>query len=642
MGKLFNFTKKDKPKDSVKITIGDLYNYSDKESRKKTIEFLYANAKNRRQRYDEYCREMKRYYDGEHDTTPQMAGFVQEQGLPWAPTQCTDGFIHVETQIDTNIPEFEFTGRDDDLDSTKAKIREYLVKYVFENNPMAVMNTKNERRKNLYGAAVWKVSYDKNKKMGQFDGNIVVSNPKIQNIFWDTTAEENIDDCEFFPMVYRMHKMRVAREFRDELKAIGKTINDFSVGYGYSDTEFLKQEVDSYTYEGTDETLQITEWAFRQPDDGQMNIEGVDFKWKAGDIGIVTLINGEEVKYNPKYWRKTGCDMYPFSVYCEVPNDDNIIGKSSIEMIKDYIDATDRALGYAQLNDAFYACDTTLLEEGALADNCELNNVPGGTTVVKQGKMGSVAHIPNSATGNYALYDSADKFEKRMQDTNGNSDAFQGNLSNSPRTATEIAIARDQSNSRQDLKKPDTTAGWERLVRLIDYTALEAFDDDRTLFLGAPKEEGDPVVVPYNSDNLRILNESTKEYYYPVIDATIHMGDGLQNSKAFTISAVKELAMMTITMQNYEFIKAYIDETNIPQKVELKEFIDEFIGEQKAIIEEQKKKEIQAQEQATQEQPQISMQEIMSKLNPEELKAVESNPEIMQQAVEQNGVALAE
>ncbi len=640
MAKLFNFTKKDKQKSGVKITLDNLYNYSDRESREKNIQFLFDNAKRRRQRYDEYCRDMKRYYDGEHDTTPQMAGFVQEQGLPWAPTQCTDGYIHIETQIDTNIPEFEFTGRDDDLDSTKAKIREYLVRYVFENNPIAVMNTRNERRMNLYGAAVWKVAYDINKKMGQFDGDIVIGNPRIQQIFWDANIEDDIDDGEYFAMVYRMHKMRVAREFKDDLKEIGKVVNDFSVGYGFSDTEFMRQEVDSSTYEGTDETLQITEWYFRQPEDGVENIGGVEFKWKAGDIGLVILINGEEVRYNPKYWRKTDCNMFPFSMYCKVPNDDTITGKSEIEMIKDYIDATDRALGYAQLNDAFFACDSLLVEEGALADNSEVNNVPGGTTMVKQGKIGSITRMTTASSGNYPLYDSADKFKKMMQDTNGNSDAFQGNMVTKATTATEIAIARDQSNSRQDMKKPDSTAGWERLIRLIDFTALEAFDDDRTLFLGAPKEEGDPVVVPYNPNNLMVQKKDGSGSYYPIIDATIHMGDGLQNSKAFTISAVKELSMMTVTLQNYKFIEAYIDEIGIPQKVELKEFIEEFIGEQKAEIEAKKQAEqmARAQVQATRPsnpatnsqttgQPSISMQDILSKLNPEQLKAVESNPE---------------
>lgn len=636
MGKIFDLKKKNTK--GVKVTIDDMYNYSDTKAREKTIGFLYDNSLQKRQTYDEYCKLMRRYYDGTHDTTTEMASFINDSGLPWSPTQCTDGYIHVETQIDTNIPEFEFSGRDDDLDSTKAKTREYVVRYVLENNKMDVMNTRNERRINIYGAAVWKVAFDATKKMGQFEGDIVIGNPKIQQILWDPNIEDDIDDGEYFAIVYPMHKMQVSRTFKKDLKKAGKTIKDFSVGYGYTDTEFMKQEVDSSTYSSNDDCLQVTEWYFKQPADGQEIIDGVEFTWKAGDIGLVILINGEEIRYNPKYWRKTNCRMFPASVYCKVPNDETITGKSEIEPIKGYIDAADRALGYAQLNDAFFASDAVLVEKGAIADGGELNNVPGGVTVVNPNKLGGIARIPNSSSANYPLYDAADRFKTMMQNTNGNFDAFQGNSPTKATTATEIAILNDRAKSRQDLKKADRQAGWERLIRLIDYTALEVFDDDRNFFIGAPKEEGDPSSLTFNSNNMRILDDietqrtGNPSYYYPIIDTKIYMGDGLKNSKAFTISAVKELANMVITPENYKFIEAYIEEIGIPQKVELTEFIEEIIKMQKEAV----------QQPPQAEQPQISMQEVLSKLNSEELQAVESNPEIMQQAVEEQGVALAE
>ena len=575
---------------------------------------------------------MKKYYDGEHDTPLQMAAFVQSQGLPWSPTQCTDGFIHVETQIDTNIPEFEFSGRDDDQDSAKAKQREFVCRYIMDENPIDVMNTRNERRMNLYGLAGWKVAFDLAKKMGRYDGNIEIGNPKPQQLFWDPNVTDDIDEGEYFALVYRMHKMKVARAFAKDLKRIGKTIQEFAVGYGYEDTEFLKEEneVDSSNFDYADETLQITEWYFRQPEAGKSKIDDLEFEWEAGDIGLVLLINQEEIRYVPKYWRKTDCDMYPLSVYCKVPNDDTITGKSEIELIKDYIDSTDRALAYAQLNDAFMANDVVIVEEGALADDCELQNVPGGVNRVKQGRTGGITRLPGLSGANRPLYESADKFKQMMQNTNGNFDIAQGNPSVKAKTAFEIAALNDNANTRQNLKKADRTAGWKRLIKLIDYTALEHFDDDRLIYIGAKSKDEQPTQFNYNSDNMRVLDGDSGEFYYPTVDVKMHIGDGLKNSKAFTISALKELAEMQVTPQNYKFIQAYISTIDIPQKVELNEFIEQIAG---------------AQQQPSEGGQEVSAQDLINMLKEEgmtdeELDVLEAQPEIIAQVAQEKGLTL--
>jgi hypothetical protein len=631
--KLFKGKKKE-TKSGVKIVADELYNYSDLERREATIRFLYSYAKTGRSSWEEYWSLMRRYYDGEHDTPKQMAAFVQSQGLPWNPTQCTDGYIHVETQIDPTIPEFEFSGRDDDADSTKAKTRENVVRFVLDNNPMELMNTRNERRMNIYGLAAWKVPWDNTIEKPGISGDIVISNPKMTQLFLDPTATEDIDDCEYLGFVYRMHKMKAKRYFAKDLNRVGKNINDFATGYGIEDTEFMKSrdEYDSTTFDNPDDTLQIMEWWFRQPEDGSETIEGLKYEWKAGDIACVILINEEEVRFIPKYWRKTNCSMYPFSVYCKVPNDDYIWGKSEIEMIKDLIDSTDRQLAYAQLNDAFTANDIIIMEENALADNTDFQNVPGGLVKTKTGQINNVRRLAGLTSTHIQMYESAAKYKEYMQQTNGNFDINQGGEANlKVTTATGLAILNDRSQSRQGIKKADRSYGMERLIKLIDYTALEYYNDNRMIFIGAKSKDAQAISFPYNSDEMMIPGKDGD--YYPIVDVKMHLSDGLKRSKAFTSQALQELAKMQITPENYKFIQAYIETIDIPQKVELNDFIEQVVGQLQ-----------QAEQMAAMGQGPggISMQQILEQggFSPEELDILEQQPELAHQAAKENGVQI--
>lgn len=638
--KLFK-KKKTEKRTGVKIEADKVFDYSDAERREATIRFLFAYAKTSRSSWEEYLSDMKRYYDGNHDVREQMTGFVQDNGLPWLPAQTSDGFIHVETQIDPHVPDFEFAGRDDDTDGVKARVREDVVRYVLDRNPMDLMNTRNERRMNIYGLASWKPAFSMSVKNSKYVGDIVIGNPKPTQLFWDPSATENIDDGEYFAIAYRMHKMAVKREFANDLKRINKNVDNFSEGFGLEDTEFL---LDSESCEDQDFTFQVIEWYFKQPEAGQEEIDGVPYSWEAGDIGLVILINQEEIRYVPKYWRKTNCQMYPISVYCKVPNEDKVAGKSELELIRDFIDSTDRQLAYAQLNDAFTAADIVVVEENAMADDCELSNTPGAIIKMKPNHINSFRRLSGLSNQRQGLYDAIDKYRKYSQETNGNFDSFQGNEPSRVTTATGIAILNDRSKARQEIKKVDRNAGFERLLRLIDYTALEYFDDNRLIYLGADKARPvqgidqmtgqpglvkQPVNFAYNSDDMNM--GTSEEPYYPEVDVKIHVGDGLKNSKAFTIQALQELAKIEITPFNYKFIQAYIDKIDIPDRKELNDFIDQVVQQQLQQAQQQNNKAMP---------PSITTQELLEKggFTPEELAVLEQNPDIVHGAAKENGL----
>ena len=74
--------------------------------------------------------------------------------------------------------------------------------------------------------------------------------------------------------------------------------------------------------------------------------------------------------------------------------------------------------------------------------------------------------------------------------------------------------------------KADRTAGFQQLFELIDWTALEFFDTDRTIFIGVVDNKTQPICFKFNSDNFKIANKSG-QYYYPKVDTKINVSDAL-------------------------------------------------------------------------------------------------------------------
>lgn len=147
-----------------------LYDYSDRLIREEGIRFLLSYAAREKAGTSAYWRRMRDYYDGVHDTARSLSDMLGGTDIPFAPAQCTDGFIHVESQIDTSVPSFEFVGRGRD-DAGKAYQRSKIVDYIASRSPMERMNSENERRLGILGTAVWKVAWDSAKDgVGQRKG----------------------------------------------------------------------------------------------------------------------------------------------------------------------------------------------------------------------------------------------------------------------------------------------------------------------------------------------------------------------------------------------------------------------------------------------------------------------------------------
>ena len=561
---------------AINIKKDTLYDYSTQDYREDTIKFLLDYTIKERIAIDEYWKRMKNYYDGTHDTARQISSLLGSIDIPWTPAQSPDGFIHIESQVDTSIPDFEFGGRSDE-DSNKAMQREKIARYIVEKNNLEFKNSRNERNLGIYGTAVWKVAWDKN--MGGI-GNVYIDNPSPMNIYPDPHGS-CIEECEYVAHMYRIHKSNAYRLFKNDFKI--KNIDEADVKNIFSDSrkfvDFKEISIfDTDTFDDREQTVNIVEWWFKQPEDGSTkidyadaedNIHTINYSWKAGDIGLIILINGVEIRYIPKYWHSTNQNIYPFIFYCKTPNENSVWGKSELEQIIPLIDAADRELAFAQLNSAFMSNDIIITEENAFSEDNEPDNRPGAIWKLRPGMMGKVQRLGNVSYAENALYGGAERFRRLIQETMGNFDTFQGAQPTRITTATGIALVNEQARSRQERKKIDRQNAFERLYALCDFTALENFDDGRIIDIGAATERNGSSKFVYKFSNI-----VSEDNYIPDLDIKIHVGDGLKNSKAFTVSALSEITRMPITEDNYELVKAFIKLIDIPQSVEICAFID--------------------------------------------------------------------
>ena len=522
--------------------------YSTRADREETVKLLLDDAKCAKSGAEQYFQKMRSYYDGTHLTECQTGAFLADASLPWKPATVPDGYMHVESQIDADMPDFEFLGREES-DTEKAKVREDVVRYVCDGADLETKNAKNERRLNLYGTAVWKLSVG----VGENGAEPVVDAPGPETIYPDPAAS-SLDECEYVGYVYSMSRIKAERVFAYDLEKNNTSVSEIMEENG-------KQI-------GLTDTVEIVEWWYRQPTDGVGESEyvvgdGIETRpcpYRAGDIAFSVFIGGREVRNVPKFWETTDCTMFPFVLYNKTPRDGSVWGKSELEAIIPLIDAADRQLALAQLNTAFAANDVVVYEENAFSSDSYPNNAPGAVWKMRPGMVDKVKRLGGIAANNSVHYEIVDKYRALMKDALGNYDYLQGSAATKVTTATGLALLSDRASKRMNAKNVCKKAGFERLYRLIDYLSLELFDAD---------------------DVRRIVGDNAEIYgfgedgYLPELDVRVSVGDGVDNSRSFTLSALSDLINTNVTKENYPIVRAYISALGIPERAEICAALDE-------------------------------------------------------------------
>lgn len=566
------FWKKEKTPDPETYKNGRVYDYTTEEGRVATAEWLFEQAKNERTAVEDGWVRNEGYYNFVHAAAAEMREALEEQGIDWTPAVVPDPFIQVESQLVPEVPQPEFHGRDDDADGEKARRREFAVRYIVEENRINDMNTSNERRLRKLGDAFWKAYWDETMPCGEQSGNIRIKDVSPEDFYPDPTAgREGLEACEYVDYVYTMHKLKFWRLYHDVLEKKGILLEDL-LQTQYRVEDGLFEPVTSGTL-ARDDMVQILEHWYRNPCDTE--------EAPAGAIGCTMQAGGVEIKWIPNYWEKTGrqCRLFPFIHYWCIRDETQFWNRSELDPILSLVDAADRQIAIGQLNDAMMANDIVLVEEGALADGSEFTNVPGAQVTVKQGRMGGVARLGGLNNGIQSV-SAVNWFLDQIQRTSRNYDSNNGRETARVTTASGLLQLRGDAETQQKLKKADRDAGFCRLYELLDWLALEYFDDDRLLFIGAKKKGEQPQSLTYNGDDFArragvrvdMLTAAVTDEgfdYYPRVDVTVTAGDGLSKNPATTVEVLDKLAASQITADNWELLAAELEYLDIPQKQEI-------------------------------------------------------------------------
>ncbi len=515
------------------------YEMDDAALRERRFAALLREAVTAKSGVSDYWKRMRSYYDGTHETAKQTGGFLSSVELPWVPAAVPDGYLHVESQIEAEAPDFEFSARGDQ-DSDKAALRERIVRYVVQNNDLTWKNAANERNLHLYGSAIWKVAVGCNE---QGDAEVLIENPALETFFPDPAAG-TLDECEYAAFCYRMSTAKARRVFREDMIRTGVELSMI-----LHDKQGIRHIFDDM--DAVSDTVEITEFWFRQGEDGEtVGADGQVYAYKAGDIALSILLEGREIRYVPKFWSKTSYQKYPFVVYQKIPKEGSLWGKSELEPIIPLIDAADRQLAFAQLNTAFFANDILLYEENAFAPDSYPENRPGAIWKLRVGMTDKVKRLGGLSSESAVHYEIADKYRAMMKETLGNFDFLQGDSATQVNTATGLALLGDYANKRTEAKNICKKAGFERLYRLVDVMAMEIFTEETLRKI----------------TDLAVLPEGT---YLPRVDVSVNIGDGVKHSRSLTLAALEGLCTMKIDAENYPVVRAYLNVLGIPERAAL-------------------------------------------------------------------------
>lgn len=551
------------------------YDYSSREAREQTVMALFTKARTARSPAERDWERYNDYYNFIHDATAEIKDAYEEKGMPWLPSAMPDPYIMVESQICATVPEPEFRGRDDDLDSKRAKEREFATRFVCENNRLTDKNTSNERRLIKLGDAFWKVYWDSTMVTGENEGDIRIEDIPVEAIYPDPSARERgLQAGQYLFHLYRLHKVQFIQMFEPNLKKLGFEPEEIMAS-DYNDGLHLFDMTTSINDD--DDTVTVMEHWFKQP----VETNNAGKRIPAGAVACSILVGGREVKYIPNYWENTWRQnkLFPFVHYWRIRDENSFYNKSELFPIMDLVDVADRKLAMAELNDAMMSNDIILQEEDALADGEELENTPGAVVLVKQNGSTKIRRLG----GLQPMQDAQGSINwivEQIQRTNRNFESNQGKETTRQTTATALAMLRSDADEQANIKTADRTAGFERLYELVDWSVQEFYDTDRMIFLGAKKPEEKPEVLLYNSANYtKIMPEITDAItgevvrasydYWPRVDVTVSAGDGIVRNKQATLKALEGLAAIPVSRTNYKILAAELEVLDIPQKEEI-------------------------------------------------------------------------
>lgn len=138
-------------------------------------------------------------------------------------------------------------------------------------------------------------------------------------------------------------------------------------------------------------------------------------------------------------------------------------------------------------------------------------------------------------------------------------------------SSTGLAQLIERAEIRRAPKKSERLNAYRRLFELIDMTALEFYDEEKVIILGASKDERE--VFRFVPDDVMCCDTKGRSYI-PVVDANVIAVDALTKSRAFMMSAINTIMGHSITKENYLFVKSLVKMLALPEQGEICDYLD--------------------------------------------------------------------
>lgn len=561
-------------------------------------------------------------------------------------------FQLIESQIDISIP----SPRVDELeevDGERKKMVEGQLKHFSESDELKVIVSENERiaKKNSY--AIMKVCYDPNYDGHTYRGKIEIRNPHPNNVVFQKN-------------VYKIEKMNHMWHIEN------RNIDEVCLEYGEEFRDML--ELDGAEYNYLEDFSALT---FRESTNNDMiSVIECWYKDKEGDVNVLTWANDTILRHekkffykkdlvvgeNGKHYETVAMEQYdeqgniigyqdvqviakipkdfPFAIHYNIPKEKSIRGKADPEIIFDQQEAIKKVMSNEEER-LIRGNTKVFVRKGSGLANKINNSI---TQIIETDNPTADIYVVDMKTQDRSLKEYYDLMVTAAKDSLGVTDAGQGIINSGQLSGRAIEKLSDNSTGRLAPKMFQKHIAFSQIYRKCFDFMVAFYDDKRPYKFG----EGQSKVYGYFNKSSLIKQDSAGEYYYPDFDIGITTDSGIPKDARFMLDFINNAGDR---MDNVEYwtvaenlgiqgasdileMEKQKQEMMIEQQQAEQEMAQQEIMQKQGMPPQQATGQPEAPPQQAMEQPDI-IDQVLAGLTPEELQAVEANPELLQQIIQQ-------
>lgn len=549
----------------------------------------------------------------------------------------------IESQIDITVPSPRVDELEED-DADRKQMIEGQLKHFSESDDIKVIVAENERicKKNSY--AIMKVCYDPEYSGHTYMGKIKLVNPHPVNVVFQKNVYRIKDMRHLWHIENRdidSACQEYGEEFRDALETDGAEYNyleQFSASTSRESTSTGILSVVECWYKDEDNDVNVLTWAndvilahkkkfFYKKDLIKGN--GAYYEIVSREIydENKNVIGTEQIKVRAKVPKD-----FPFVQWFNVPKEKSSRGKADPEIIFDQQEAIKKVMSYEE--ERLLKGNTKIITRKGSGLANKINN--SVTQILETENPTSDVFVIDMKTQDRSLKEYYQIMTQAAKDAIGVTDAGQGIIeNNSQLSGRAIEQLSANSTGRLSSKIFQKHIAFSQLYRMC-YDFMIAFYDDKRPY--RYDNENKKVYGYFNKSDL-VKQDSAGEWYYPDFDISITTDSGLPKDRRFLLDFINKAGNRIDNIQYWTMAESI----GIPGSAKI---LDMLQNQQQQQIDMQQAQQGQAPQMPQQVPQQVPQQqpsqidEILAELTPEELAAVEANPELLKQIMAESGVKI--